>query len=56
MLKIAEFLFQLLKDGVSRPKMRMFGKFVRLDTKLNKFILLQLRAEYVELDSPDEED
>ena len=39
-IKIAEFLFQLLQDGVSRQEMQIFGKFVRLEKKINQFILL----------------
>ena len=54
-IKIAEFLFKLLQDGVSRQEMRIFGKFVRLEIIINKFILLRLRAAYVELESPDED-
>ena len=54
-IKIAQFLFQLLQDGVSRQEMRIFGKFVRLEMIINRFILLHLKAAYVELESPDED-
>ena len=54
-IKIAEFLFKLLQDGVSREEMRIFGRFVRLEIIINKFILLNLTAAYVELESPDED-
>ena len=54
-IKIAEFLFKLLQDGVSKEEMRIFSKFVRLEIIINKFILLHLSAAYVELESPDED-
>ena len=54
--KIAEFMFRMISEGYNRPKMRLYGKFHRLEIKLTKYILLGLRSEYVELESPDEED
>ena len=54
-IKIAEFLFKLLQDGVSREEMRIFSKFVRLEIIINRFILLHLSADYFELESPDED-
>ena len=54
-IKIAEFLFKLLQDGVSREEMQIFGRFVRLEIIINKFILLNLTAAYVDLESPDED-
>ena len=55
-VQIEKTLLNLLTHGLTRPKMRLFGKFVRLEIRINRFIISPLRQEYVELDSPDEED
>ena len=55
-LKISELMFKIISGGYTRPKVRLYGKLNRLEIKLDKYILLQLRTDYVEMESPDEED
>ena len=54
-IRISRILLHLFDQGMTRPKMRLYGKFIRLDTRLTRFILLALREVYVEIDSPAEE-
>ena len=55
-IRISRILLHLFDQGMTRPKMRLYGKFIRLDTKLTRFVLLAWREIYVEIDSPAEED
>ena len=53
-LKISQLMFRIISEGYSRPKVRLYGKLNRLEIKISKFILLQLRIDYVEMESPNE--
>ena len=54
--KILQLMCKIISQGHSRPKVRLYGKLNRLEIKISKFILLQLRADYVQMESPDEDD
>ena len=49
-LKICKVLLACLSSERTKPIIRMIGKYVRLDNKLCKFILMKFRAEFVNLD------
>ena len=55
-LKISQLMFRIISEGYSRPKLRLYGKLNRLEIKISKFILVQLRTDYVEMESPNEDD
>ena len=48
-VKIAKLLLACLSCERTKPMIRVIGKYVRLDNKLCKFILMKLRAEFVNL-------
>ena len=54
--EISQLMCKIISQGYTRPKVRLYGKLNRLDIKISKFILLQLRTDYVEMESPDEDD
>ena len=55
-LRISQLMFRMISEGYTRPKLRVYGKLNRLEIKLSKYILDQLRADYVEMESPDEDE
>ena len=54
-VQIEKTLLNLPTHGLTRPKVRLFRKFVRLEIRINWFLISRLRQEYVELDSSDGE-
>ena len=48
-VKIAKLLFACLSGERTQPMIRFIGKYVRLDNKICKFILMELRHEFVTL-------
>ena len=55
-LRISQLMLRMISEGYTRPKLRLYGKFNRLEIKLSRYILVQLRADYVELESPNEDE
>ena len=53
-IRVAKIIVACLKFERTRPMIRLIGKFYRLEFILTKFILLELRKEYVEIDPDDE--
>ena len=48
-VKIAKLLYACLSGERTQPMIRLIGKYVRLDNKILKFILMELRSEFVSL-------
>ena len=53
-VEISQLMYRIISEGYTRPKVRLYGKLNRLEIKLSKYILTQLRADYVKMESPDE--
>ena len=57
-LIVGQLMNRIVKEYrfITRAKLRLYGKLNRLEIKLSKYILESLRADYVEMESSDEEE
>ena len=55
-LTVSQLMSRIIREYrfITRAKLRLYGKLNRLEIKLSKYVLEQLRADYVEMESPDE--
>ena len=57
-LTVSQLMSRIIREYrfITRAKLRLYGKLNRLEIKLSKYVLEQLRDDYVEMVSSDEEE
>ena len=55
-LTVSQLMSRIIREYrfITRAKLRLYGKLNRLEIELSKYVLEQLRADYVEMVSSDE--
>ena len=57
-LTVSQLMSRIIREYrfITKAKLRLYGKLNRLEIKLSKYVLEQLRADYDEMVSSDEEE